>query len=200
MNVLNEVTEHDGGCAVRSVQILNLVRHGLGRRLFAGVTFGVLAWLVIQVVRLVAEASGICTGCAAADDPDTLAAVTLGGLGGSLGGGGDENNPPQSPFDRWMDNVLGGRPERSVEGVDPPSAPSPPPADPEAQRAAEEEARRLWDLYKRAIGTKGVVDMPQGSLGDTLNDAMDAVLDFGSTPIGPSSGGDGGDSGSGDRP
>jgi hypothetical protein len=179
---------------VQSTSIAVALRSQLARRLVIGISVGMAAFLLFQVIRLIAVASGLCTWCAAADEPDVLGAVALGGGGAVLGGGGgdDEEDPGRSRFDRWLDDVLGGgRPPRSVEGVEPPSAPSPPP-DPEAQRRAEEEARQLFDLYKRLIGTKGPVDMPEGSVGGELNNAMDRVLDFssGSTDVGPSGDGD----------
>jgi hypothetical protein len=165
------------------------VKSGLYRFL-VGLTVGTAAYIAFQVLKIAAEASGLCTGCSAADDPGVLGAVGLGGGGAALGGGDDP--PGKSRFDNWLDNVLGsGRPPPSVEAVDPPAP------DPEAQRQAEEEARRLMDLYKRLIGTKGPVDMPEGSVGGELNNAFDRVFgpsggvgDIGPPPEGSSGGGD----------
>jgi len=167
-------------------------------RLVAGLTVGALAYILFQVIRLAADASGLCTLCSA-DDPGVLGAVGLGGGGAALGGGDDP--PGKSLFDNWMDRITGGPPKPSVEGVEPPAPSAPAPPDPEAQRQAEEEARKLMELYKRLIGTKGPVDMPEGSVGGELNNAFDRV--FGSSggvsDIGPPADG-GGDGGGDDRP
>ena len=175
-----------------------VLRSGL-YRLVAGLTVGTAAFLLFQVARFAAQASGLCTLCGA-DDPGILGAVSLGGGGAALGGGDDP--PGKSIFDNWMDKLLGsGRPPPSVEGVEPPAPTAPAPPDPEAQRQAEEEARKLMDLYRRLIGTKGTVDMPEGSVGGELNKAFDNV--FGSSggvsDIGPPAEGSG-DGGGDGRP
>lgn len=168
-------------------------------RLVVGLTVGTVAYLLIQVARVAAQASGLCTGCGA-DDPGVLGALGLGGSGAALGG--DPEPPGKSRFDDWMDNLFGGRPEATVEGVEPPAPPPPAPPDPEAQRRAEENVRAMIDLYKRLIGTKGIVDMPAGSNGAALNDSLDRVFDPSAwmSDIGPPPDGSQADSGGDTRP
>lgn len=173
----------------------------LGRRLLLGLAVGIGAFVVIELLQLLAfEVLGFCTGCSVEGQPGVLGGVALGGGAASLGGGDggldddddrSDEDPGRNRFDRWLDNVLGGGPPtKSVEGVEPPS--EPPPSDPEAERKALEEAKRLLEFYKRMIGTKGVVDMPEGSTGGEYNAASDRFFDFasGQTDVGPGGGDD----------
>jgi hypothetical protein len=179
----------------------------LGRRLLLGLAVGIGAFVAIELIQLFAfEVLGFCTGCSVEGQPGVLGGVALGGGAASLGGGGDggldedddgsdDDDRGRNRFDRWLDNVLGGGPPaKSVEGVEPPSA-APAPADPEAERQALEDAKEMLEFYKRVLGSKGVVDMPEGSTGAEYNAASDRFFDFasGQTDVGPSDGGSGDD-------
>lgn len=162
-------------------------RQVLVYRIGLAILVGAAAFVVIELAWQALTLAGECTKCSADGDPGGLGAVSLGG--GAAAGGLDDDPPGKSRFDNWMDDLLGsGRPPKSVESVDPPSSPPAPAATPEEQAKALEDAKKLFDFYKRMIGTKGPMDMPEGSQGDTLNDAMDRVLDFGETDTGPTSG------------
>ena len=152
----------------------------LGRRLAAGITVGVAVFLLFQVARLTLEAWGLCTGCNADGSPDLFGGAAAAG-GGAAAGAGDP--PGGSWFDDWFDRHFGyHEPPPTIGPANPP-----PPPDPDQQKADADEAHRLFDIYKHALGLKGLVDMPDGSLGKELNDAMDRFLDFssGKTDVGP---------------
>ena len=168
------------GAAALSYSLLPSNRQALLYRIALGLAVALVAYVLIEVAWTLAQSADLCTKCSADGDPGGLGAVGLGGGAAALGG--DDDPPGKSRFDNWLDNALGGgSPPKSVESVDPPA-----PQDPAAQQAAEDEARKGFEIYKHVVGTEGPIEAEEGSVADELNKAIDRFLEFstGKTDVG----------------
>jgi hypothetical protein len=166
--------------AALAYRVLPANRQALLYRIALGLAVALVAYVLIEIAWTILQAGHACADCSAKGDPGGLGAAGLGGGAAALGG--DDDPPGKSRFDNWLDNALGdGRPPKSVESVDPPA-----PRDPAAQQAAEDEARKGFEIYKHAVGTEGPIEAEEGSVADELNKAIDRFLDFstGRTDVG----------------
>jgi len=115
-----------------------------GDRLLLFVTASATALVALQLLRLLAEAAGWCTGCNVGSDGDILAATTVGG--GAAAWGGDDEPLLSDRVRDWIDGLFGDeRPEPGVEGMDQPL-----PANPAFDQPADVEAIR-GSLFYEAV-------------------------------------------------
>lgn len=163
----------------------------LPRRLIAGVSVGLAAYLLFQLIRIAAEASGLCTGCNSADQADVLGAASLGG--GAVALGGDAPDEDGNWFEQWWN-----RSQNKPRGVEAVNAPGP------GELTPEQEETEQWERrYRQLVGPEGLVEPEEGSVGAELDRAIGRFFDFatGDTDIPPTAkDGKRGRAGGGERP
>jgi hypothetical protein len=116
--------------------------HG-GQRLLVFLSVGAAAIVVIQLIRLAAEASGMCTGCNVGSDDEMLWAAAVGG--GAAAASGNDDLFGEDYLDGLIDKMLGREPpEPSIEG-------QALPADPAFGEPADVDAIRNSGLYQAVV-------------------------------------------------
>lgn len=122
--------------------------HG-GHRLLLFLSGGAAAVLVIQVLRVLTEATGMCTGCNVGSDGDMLWAAAVGG--GAAAAGGSDDLFGADYFDGLFDRILGREPlEPSIEG-------QPLPVDPAFDGPADVDAIRNSGFYQEVVSDDGTL-------------------------------------------
>lgn len=80
-------------------------------------SLGLFAFIALQLLRALAESSGLCTGCnVGTEGGDVLVATAVGG--GAAASSNDDDLFGKDYFDRLLNRVFGGEePDRGLEGM-----------------------------------------------------------------------------------
>lgn len=125
------------------------IRHG-GRPLLVFLSVGGLAIIAIQLIRLAAEATGMCTGCNVGSDGDMLWAAAAGG--GAAAAGGSDDLFGEDYLDGLIDKLLGREPpEPGIES-------QPLPSDPAFGGPADVDALRNSGLYQAVVDDRSTLN------------------------------------------